>query len=451
MLYRLICILLPNRLKKQLLLQLKYFVTQNSVEHWAQNMLVPLDQKIARLEASITGLQRSVERLQAEIEKTESRFFGAIGECEAGHAARLEELASTVREEWSAIDLRFSQCVERRKVMEGEVEMLAAMLSSQESRVDGLSSSIADGLRVQEQEVGRCVRAHQGVVEQVESLGKDLDVLKQQLVSEYGWLTDSRVLRFVRDFEHMLHMYQGMARVFSEEEYEWLEQRHHRKFSALDHEHQAKVRAALEGGTTYLDIGCGEGDLLRQILSWNTGASVTGLDQSSRFVDRALALGLDVRTGDALQEVKQMRDGSFDVIVASHFVEHVGILYLRYLLGEIFRLLQPGGKLVLETPNTQSLYVMHRYYYQDPSHLAPRHPQMLVYLLELAGFERVSLDYVGFPPWEACLESAPPEDGVQAQSSGNFADVANKNFERVNRLAFASGNNALLIAYKPVE
>lgn len=97
-----------------------------------------------------------------------------------------------------------------------------------------------------------------------------------------------------------------------------------------------------------LDVGCGHGAFLARMA--RKGWVVLGVDFDPDAVANARAVhGLDIRLGGV-----ESIDGSscFDVITASHVIEHVPDP-MQFLM-HCRRLLRPGGKLVLRTPNAQS-------------------------------------------------------------------------------------------------
>ncbi|MEW9530150.1 class I SAM-dependent methyltransferase [Microbispora sp. NPDC049125] len=110
--------------------------------------------------------------------------------------------------------------------------------------------------------------------------------------------------------------------------------------------------AAMSGarpGDRVLDVGCGTG-YLSQILAPVVGAAgqVTGVDPSVPMIDyaRRRAPGncsYMVGEGQALD----LPDASFDVVVTSLAVHHVPSAERGAALREMFRVLRPGGRLLL--------------------------------------------------------------------------------------------------------
>lgn len=149
-----------------------------------------------------------------------------------------------------------------------------------------------------------------------------------------------------------------------------------------DMEFTAMHLTAVPGGRL-LEVGCGSGQALRVLrdLGWHA----EGVDFDRAAVESARARGLDVRLG-SLSEQGYAAE-SFDAVVMSHLIEHVpdplGVLE------ECRRVLKPGGRLVLLTPNARSwgriLFREHWFALDPPRHLILFHPGTLRTLAEAAG------------------------------------------------------------------
>ena len=111
--------------------------------------------------------------------------------------------------------------------------------------------------------------------------------------------------------------------------------------------HRAMHLPARPGGRL-LEVGCGTGDLLAG--ARDLGWTVTGVDFDAAAVAVARRRGLSVREGDLAAQ--GFADGSFDAVTMFHLIEHVPDP--RALLAECRRVLAPGGRLVVATPNPRS-------------------------------------------------------------------------------------------------
>lgn len=138
-----------------------------------------------------------------------------------------------------------------------------------------------------------------------------------------------------------------------------------------------------------MDVGCGDGSYIQymQGLGW----AVKGIDFDPKAVSNARTKGLMVQLGDLAQQ--QYPDNSFDVVTINHVIEHVP--EPLGLLQECRRILKPGGKLVVATPNATSWG--HRLYGADwrglepPRHLHIFTPSSLAILVEQTGLQLVEL------------------------------------------------------------
>ncbi len=133
-----------------------------------------------------------------------------------------------------------------------------------------------------------------------------------------------------------------------------------------------------------LDIGCGRGELLQACR--DAGIEARGFDVNERSVADLRKRDLDVTLAGIPECFEGIRHGSVGSVVAMHVVEHLPIEQLFALFAQAARVLRPGGLLMIETPNAESIAVSASDFWRDPTHLAPRHPAALTLLAREHGF-----------------------------------------------------------------
>ena len=101
-------------------------------------------------------------------------------------------------------------------------------------------------------------------------------------------------------------------------------------------------------GARFLEIGCGSGQLLGRMQA--RGWQVEGVDFDPVAVAAAQSKGLQVRCGDLISQ--NYKADQFDAIYMGHLIEHVP--KPLELLCECYRVIKPGGMLVVITPNAKS-------------------------------------------------------------------------------------------------
>jgi SAM-dependent methyltransferase len=111
-------------------------------------------------------------------------------------------------------------------------------------------------------------------------------------------------------------------------------------------------RAPARGAARLLDVGCGTGDFLA--LARERGWQPTGIDVSERAASHARGRGLDAGT-----EWTALQSECFDVVTLWNVVEF--ICDPLTMLGDVHRVLVPGGRVFLRTPNERFQLAVYRW------------------------------------------------------------------------------------------
>jgi O-antigen chain-terminating methyltransferase len=138
-----------------------------------------------------------------------------------------------------------------------------------------------------------------------------------------------------------------------------------------------------------LDVGCGRGEWLE--LMAEIGLVPYGIDLDDGMLTTCVELGLPAQKGNAIAFLSTLPNDSQLVVSAFHVVEHISFEQLRILVREALRVLKCGGLLIMETPNPENIVVATRNFYLDPTHQRPLPPQLLSFLPEYYGFEKVKI------------------------------------------------------------
>ncbi len=138
-----------------------------------------------------------------------------------------------------------------------------------------------------------------------------------------------------------------------------------------------------------IDIGCGRGEWLDLLKA--KGISSYGVDNNPDVVSRAADRGLDVRLGDAMEHLGSLPEKSVAAVTAFHVAEHLQLNDLISLIDSALRVLVPGGKLILETPNPANLTVGATTFWLDPTHIRPLPSDLLSFLVDSRGFGHVEV------------------------------------------------------------
>jgi SAM-dependent methyltransferase len=163
------------------------------------------------------------------------------------------------------------------------------------------------------------------------------------------------------------------------------------KRATADHYLDLLAGAGVPTRGQLLEIGCGQGNFLRQAA--NRGFEVTGVEYSRFACERARA-NLDGR-GRVVQgeiAVLSAEAAVYDVCVLCDVIEHVR--NPAWFVREIFRLLKPGGTLLVVTPSLDSWsarLLRSRWMEYKAEHLFYYAPATLRRQLADAGYSPISI------------------------------------------------------------
>ncbi|MFT4615602.1 MAG: SAM-dependent methyltransferase, partial [Bacteroidia bacterium] len=177
-------------------------------------------------------------------------------------------------------------------------------------------------------------------------------------------------------------------------------------------------------------LACGVGiflDCLRR-----EGINAQGVERDERIARYARGMGLDVKTGDAL-EFLERSSGNYDGVYCSHFVEHLPVESVQELLEQFARTLAPGGVLVLVFPDPESIRSQLLGFWRDPEHVRFYHPELISAMAVAAGLELEWSSYDEQPHRVVPFSEDPPqipqysvfpslESGAAQQRSGGLLD-----------------------------
>lgn len=96
-----------------------------------------------------------------------------------------------------------------------------------------------------------------------------------------------------------------------------------------------------------LDVGCGWGEMLLELVEWRSAGEVWGVEPDPELCRLSAQINGNVKEAGA--EKLPFEDGAFDLVVLNDVIEHVRDQ--RRSLREIIRVLKPGGRLYYSFPN----------------------------------------------------------------------------------------------------
>ena len=133
-----------------------------------------------------------------------------------------------------------------------------------------------------------------------------------------------------------------------------------------------------------VDLACGDGDFLG--LLKEQGIPAVGVDFDPVCCTAVRERGLEIECQDVFDFLSAAPEASFDGVFSAHLVEHLPYDKVLELTRLSWRVLRPGGVIVLVTPNVRGLYTHLESFYLHFGHVSFYHPELLCFFLAQAGF-----------------------------------------------------------------
>jgi SAM-dependent methyltransferase len=156
-----------------------------------------------------------------------------------------------------------------------------------------------------------------------------------------------------------------------------------------------RLTRGLEAGSHILDVGCGDGRLLRSFQRVGR-FDLHGIELPGRAAERAAGTpGIQIHLGTLA--AANLPAASFDLITLVHVYEHLP--EPRDTLDRLANLLRPGGRLFLSFPNITSwqtrVFKGDWFHLDPPRHLSLVPPRVVASHLASRGFLQLDEDHLG--------------------------------------------------------
>jgi SAM-dependent methyltransferase len=135
-----------------------------------------------------------------------------------------------------------------------------------------------------------------------------------------------------------------------------------------------------------LDLGCGRGDFLEPFK--NADIDISGVDFAENSIRELKKRGYAVKQCDFEKNTVPFGDDYFDIVFSKSVIEHLSDPG-KYL-SEIKRILKPGGRLIIMTPDWYSQYMI---FYNDHTHKQPYTLESLKNTLIESGFRDIDIRF----------------------------------------------------------
>jgi methionine biosynthesis protein MetW len=130
----------------------------------------------------------------------------------------------------------------------------------------------------------------------------------------------------------------------------------------------AVIAGLVEPGARVLDLGCGDGELLR-LLEEEKGVAGQGIELDEKAIYECVAKGLSVFHGDIDSGLPEYPDRSFDFVILNRSLQEVR--RVDYVIGEALRV---GRRVVVGFPNFACLPARWSIFFRGRTPVTPALP-----------------------------------------------------------------------------
>lgn len=146
----------------------------------------------------------------------------------------------------------------------------------------------------------------------------------------------------------------------------------------------AHISGYLTRCNTVLDIGCGQGSMMRALRS--AGKKVFGIEVDPGLVAKLHNDGFEVFEGHVPDDMEKYKIPNFDGVFMGHLVEHMQPEDLQRIFNWIYANIDDNGTILIQTPDFSNPRVSQENFWLDSSHIRPYPVPLLKAMLTRSGF-----------------------------------------------------------------
>lgn len=143
-------------------------------------------------------------------------------------------------------------------------------------------------------------------------------------------------------------------------------------------------------GQFFLDAGCGRCEFLT--LLKGHGISARGVDTNRIAAELGKKLNVDVISLDAFEYLESLEDNSLIGLSMFQVIEHFDFRRVDDILETAYKKISPNGIIIIESVNPYCPTALGKFYL-DPTHIRPYASDLMKFMLEWHGFEKVKIIY----------------------------------------------------------